>query len=228
MRYRDFPKEEHAMDESEFEGAEHYLPEERTHEALNEAGEQCRGCNLHEGADNFVMGEGTADASLMVVGGSPGDQEDAHGAPFVGEAGERLDRALADAGLDREEIYLSTAVKHVRRKEGEVVDPEGAQIDACRPWLEAEIANLQPDCIAALGGVAARSILGESVDLTESAGDMFRSKDGPVVVTFDPARTAVEEEGEKFRALVEALRTAHRESQREESFGSGAGRRPGG
>ncbi len=156
-----------------------------------EAG-RCRRCPLFGPATQIVFGEGPERARLMFVGEQPGDQEDMQGRPFVGPAGQIFDAALAQAGLDRAQAYVTNAVKHFKFK------PEGkrriherpniSEVNHCRWWLKREIEILQPDLIIALGATAARSLTGRNVAITTSRGSILESEEGvPVLVTIHPS-----------------------------------------
>lgn len=177
------------MPSSDYEGAEPYLPDETTPASLRDAGADCRGCDLYENARCFVAGSGNTDAELMLVGEAPGKNEDRQGRPFVGAAGRRLDTILGECGIDRKELYISNGVKHIRRVDGEIKTPKVSQIRACRPWLEAEIQMVAPDCIVALGKISARSTLHRPVTIGEEHGEPLESPYGPVVVTYHPSAT---------------------------------------
>lgn len=155
-----------------------FLPPRFTLPSLQRAAEICGGCDLHHIGTKTVFGEGPAPARLMLLGEQPGDREDVEGRPFVGPAGALLDGALADAGLDRTEIYLTNTVKHFRwegmrgqrrlhRK------PSTAQIAACRPWLDAELSVVRPEILVCLGATAAQAILGRSFKVTEHRGEIL-------------------------------------------------------
>ena len=152
---------------------------ERTLPVLQKAVQSCRACTICENATQAVFGEGPADASLVIVGEQPGDQEDRAGHPFVGPAGQLLDRALQMAGIDRQQIYLTNAVKHFKWKpRGKTrlhQNPSSAEISACRPWLTAELAVVQPQTLICLGTSAAQSILGKAVTLREMRGQSLAS-----------------------------------------------------
>lgn len=143
-------------------------------EQLRAAVNACQRCTLWRGATQGVAGEGPDDARLMLVGEQPGDAEDLAGRPFVGPAGAMLDRALAEAGLDRNTIYLTNAVKHFKHEPGGKrrlhVKPNTVEIQACRGWLSQEIQLLCPQLIVALGTTAARSVLGRPVTITSMRG----------------------------------------------------------
>src|ERR1700724_734624 len=139
--------------------ARDFLPKRMTLSSLAAAVQECRGCDLYKNATQAVFGEGSADAEVMIVGEQPGDQEDLAGRPFVGPAGKLLDNALVEAGIDREKVYVTNAVKHFkwepRGKRRIHKKPNAAEITACRPWLDSEIAAIRPKVIVCLGATAA-------------------------------------------------------------------------
>jgi uracil-DNA glycosylase len=151
-----------------------YLPERRSLAALQKAVQSCQGCDLYMRATQAVFGEGPAAARVALVGEVPGDKEDLQGHPFVGPAGAILDRALVEAGIDRSDVYVTNAVKHFkfeqRGKRRIHKKPNSAEIRACQPWLEAEMAAVRPHVIVCLGATAAQSILGSSYRLTKEHG----------------------------------------------------------
>jgi uracil-DNA glycosylase family protein len=134
----------------------------------------CTACDLYKTATQVVFGEGPAAAAAMFVGEQPGDQEDKLGQPFVGPAGKLLDRALADAGIDREQVYLTNVVKHFkwvgRGKRRIHQKPKWSEVAACRPWLEAELAVVQPRVLVCLGAVAAQTLLGREFRVSRQRG----------------------------------------------------------
>jgi DNA polymerase len=139
-------------------GAEVYVPEGAADlDELRQAAAKCRGCSLYEGATQTVFGAGEVSARVVLVGEVPGDQEDRQGAPFVGPAGRLLDKALVEAGIDRDDAYVTNAVKHFKFKQAAPgkrrihQTPDAAEIAACRPWLAAEFALLDPVVIVSLG-----------------------------------------------------------------------------
>jgi uracil-DNA glycosylase len=144
--------------------AEPFLPKRLTLPALGEAVQRCRGCPLYANATQAVFGEGRQSARVMLVGEQPGDHEDRAGAPFVGPAGQLLDRALDEAGLDRKETYVTNAVKHFKwkpRGPRRIHDkPSWSEQVACRPWLDAELAVVEPEVLILLGATAAQTLLG--------------------------------------------------------------------
>lgn len=143
----------------------HSLPQ------LREAAQGCRGCDLYLHATQAVFGAGPRRAHVMMVGEQPGDQEDKAGEPFVGPAGRVLDDALDQAGIDRGEVYVTNAVKHFkwtpRGKRRIHSKPSAREVQACRPWLEAELQVVKPQIVVCLGATAAGSLLGSSFRLTQ-------------------------------------------------------------
>jgi len=158
-------------------GADPYVPENATPKELREAAQGCKGCELYRHATQVVMGEGPAHASIMMVGEQPGDKEDRAGEPFVGPAGELLNRALEDAGIDRASVYLTNAVKHFkfeeRGKRRIHKKPTDGETTACKPWLWAELARVRPRIIVCLGATAARSVIGKQHKLLAQRGEFF-------------------------------------------------------
>ncbi|MFC4138614.1 MULTISPECIES: UdgX family uracil-DNA binding protein [unclassified Microbacterium] len=200
-------------------GAQEWVPEHGGLGALRQAAPDCRGCELWQDATQVVFSEGPARASMMLVGEQPGDQEDLEGEPFVGPAGRRLDAAIDAARLDRNGLYLTNAVKHFRferRGRRRIHEkPAIGHIDACRPWLAAEIAVVRPDVVVAMGTTAARSVLGRNVRIGEVRGTILESADAsgtPTVVTVHPSSLLrIPEEAARetaFQAFVADLRRA--------------------
>jgi len=169
-----------------------FLPEKLTLEALAEAASGCRGCPLYKDATQTVFGQGRASARLMLVGEQPGDKEDKEGEPFVGPAGRLLDKALEKAGIDRAEAYVTNAVKHFKwRPRGNRrlhQTPRVGEIEACKPWLEAEVEAVEPEAVLAMGATAARSLFGSEVKVTKDRGKPLESPLAPVAaVTIHPS-----------------------------------------
>ncbi|SNS75465.1 DNA polymerase [Geodermatophilus pulveris] len=146
-------------------------------EGLRAAAAGCRACELWEPATQTVFGEGPETARVVFVGEQPGDQEDRRGEPFVGPAGRLLDRALGDAGIERGDAYITNAVKHFRftptpkRRLHQTPGPE--HLRACRPWLEAEFAVLQPEVVVCLGATAAKALISPSFRITRERGQLL-------------------------------------------------------
>ena len=159
---------------------------------LRRAASTCTSCPLHAHATQTVFGEGPRKAALMLIGEQPGDVEDRAGRPFVGPSGELLDRALAQAGIGREDVYVTNAVKHFgwepRGKRRIHRTPRLSEIQACRPWLEHELAAVTPRVVVLLGGVAARALLGPQARVTALRGTVLSTPWAPaVVVTTHPS-----------------------------------------
>lgn len=157
-------------------GAAEFVPPRSDLPALRAAAAECRGCELYGPATQTVFGEGDVDARVVLVGEQPGDREDRQGRPFVGPAGRVLDDGLADAGIDRTRTYLTNVVKHFRftvperGKRRLHKTPARSHILACRPWLRAELALLDPDVLVCLGATAAKAVFGPSFRLTDRRG----------------------------------------------------------
>ncbi len=176
---------------------------------LEAAVQGCRRCDLWRHATQGVAGEGLARAAMMLVGEQPGDQEDLTGKPFVGPAGQLLDRALAAAGIDRAEVYVTNAVKHFkfepRGKRRLHKSPDASEVQACRWWFEQERALVRPRVIVALGATAARQVLGRPVALMQARGRPIDLGDGAVaLLTLHPA-FALRVPGEEARAEAIAM-----------------------
>ena len=146
---------------------------------MRSAVQSCRACDLWEGATQGVMGEGAARASLMLVGEQPGDREDIQGHPFVGPAGGILDKGLGQAGITSDQVYITNVVKHFRYKaRGKRrihQKPDRWQVSACLPWLETEIAMVQPTALVCLGATAAQALLGPHVRIGRDRGKPIES-----------------------------------------------------
>jgi DNA polymerase len=162
-----------------------FLPPRRTLSALEDAASGCRGCDLYRDATQTVFGEGPSGAELMLVGEQPGDREDREGRPFVGPAGRLLDRALADAGIDRAAVYVTNVVKHFRwaprGKKRIHRKPNLAEIRACEPWLRAELDAVTPRALVLLGATASQALLGKDFRVTEHRGELLDSALAPIV-----------------------------------------------
>jgi DNA polymerase len=185
-----------------------FLPERKSLKALREAAASCRGCHLYAGATQTVFGEGLKRARLMMVGEMPGDREDRAGHVFVGPAGRELDKALGRVGIARADVYITNAVKHFkfeeRGKRRIHQTPRKSEVDACFPWLRAELGVVAPEVLVLLGATAAKALLGSSFRLTASRGRPLES---------DLARfvTATVHPSAILRAPDEAARMAERE-----------------
>jgi uracil-DNA glycosylase family protein len=156
------------------------VPARPTPGNLRKAAQECRACNLWEGTTQAVMGQGARKAKLMIVGEQPGDREDVEGHPFVGPAGRVLDRGLEQAGIARDEVYITNVVKHFRYKtRGKRrihQTPDRWQVTACLPWLEAELKLVHPEALVCLGATAAQALLGSHVRIGKDRGRPIASE----------------------------------------------------
>jgi uracil-DNA glycosylase len=150
---------------------------QRSLTALREVAAGCRACDLWRNATQTVFGEGRRTAEVMLIGEQPGDKEDLAGHPFVGPAGRVLDQALNDVGIDREQVYVTNAVKHFKwkaRGKRRIHDkPNAAEVAACRPWPDAELATVRPRVVVLLGATAAQALLGRSFRVTKERGKVL-------------------------------------------------------
>jgi len=155
-------------------------------EQLRRDAADCQACPLWQTGTQTVFGEGAASAQVVFVGEQPGDQEDKQGRPFVGPAGRVLDEALEGAGIDRRHVYITNAVKHFKWKpQGKRrlhQKPNAAEINACRPWLDAEIARLKPELLVLLGATAAQALLGRDFRVTLQRGQFIERPGLPLMV----------------------------------------------
>jgi DNA polymerase len=171
----------------QFPTAEPFLPAKLALPALREAAKGCEGCDLYRCATQTVFGQGPKNARVMFVGEQPGDQEDRQGKPFVGPAGRMLNATLEKVGIDRAQVYVTNAVKHFKfeqhGKRRIHSKPSARQVAACKPWLKAEVAVIQPDVLVALGASAAQAILGSGFKVTQHRGEVIRDTTwAPVVM----------------------------------------------
>jgi uracil-DNA glycosylase family protein len=202
--------------------AAEFVPETDDLNVLSDASQNCKGCDLYRNATQAVFGGGSRDAKVVLVGEQPGDQEDKTGQPFVGPAGRLLDKALVAAGIDRERVYITNAVKHFkfeeRGKRRIHKTPSRTEVVSCRPWLLAEIESIEPDVVVLLGATAAKSLMGSSFRLTAHRGEVLRlpaddktidlDVDPRVVATVHPSailRGPSEDRQKAFDALVADL-----------------------
>jgi DNA polymerase len=193
------------------------VPEIESLEEIAAAAKSCTACPLYRRATQTVFGEGPKRAAMMMIGEQPGDSEDLAGKPFVGPAGKMLDRALADIGIDRQQVYVTNTVKHFkwepRGKRRIHQKPSARDIAACRPWMEAELRLVEPKVLVCLGSTAAQAIFGPSFRVTRQRGQVLPSPfSSKTVVTVHPSsllRQPDEETQEREYALfVNDLRVA--------------------
>jgi DNA polymerase len=162
------------------------VPARATIDRLQDAAAACRACDLWRSGTQTVFGDGSRQARIIFVGEQPGDEEHVQGKPFVGPAGRLLDRALVDAGIDRRDVYVTNVVKHFkwepatpgRGKKRIHKKPNGREIRACRPWLDAEVRTLDPDLIVCLGATAAQALLGSKFLVSRRRGEFIESPGG--------------------------------------------------
>jgi DNA polymerase len=199
-----------------------FIPQQGDLVALEHASRACQGCELHMAATQTVFGQGPSQARIMMVGEQPGDEEDRRGVGFIGPAGNILNEALQEAGLARDSVYLTNAVKHFRfipaGRARRHQTPRPSHIVACRPWLAAELSIVQPKVIVCLGATAARSLLGHAVRVMERRGTIQPSEWAQgLMVTIHPAAVLRAVTGHTrrhlYRSLVDDLQTAARYSR---------------
>jgi len=197
------------------DSAAEFVPASLSLPKLRRAAAGCRGCPLWKDATQTVFGVGPRKAELMLVGEQPGDREDREGEPFVGPAGGVLARALESAGIETGDVYLTNAVKHfkwqARGKRRLHQTPRAGEVEACRPWLEAELKSVRPTGLLALGGTAAKALFGASVRVTRDRGRLIESPLAPVAaLTLHPSAILRlrdhDEREDALAALVDDLR----------------------
>lgn len=186
-------------------------------EALRAQAKTCTACPLWRNATQTVFGDGPASATIVLIGEQPGDAEDIAGQPFVGPAGRLLDQALADAGLQRTALYVTNAVKHFkwepRGKRRLHKTPAQREIDACRRWLDAELAAIGPKLAVCLGAIATRALLGPDATIAKFRGAVLSERNPPLLVTTHPSavlRAPPEVRSGAYAALVADLKVAAR------------------
>ncbi|HEX2883573.1 MAG TPA: UdgX family uracil-DNA binding protein [Candidatus Limnocylindria bacterium] len=192
------------------------LAEPHSLDELRDLARGCRACDLWARATQTVFGDGPRRASLLLVGEQPGNSEDLEGAPFVGPAGRLLDQALADAGIDRGDVYLTNVVKHFKWRRAPSGKrrihqrPDRGEIEACRPWLAAEVARVRPRLIVCLGATAAQALLGRGFRVTRQHGEVLDSDLGPTLGTIHPSAVlrAPDDRDAVYGQLVDDLRAA--------------------
>jgi DNA polymerase len=201
----------------EYPTAEAFMPAKITLETLREAAAGCQGCPLYKLGTQTVFGEGLKQSRVMMIGEQPGDQEDKAGKPFIGPAGQVLDDALAEVGIDRREVYVTNSVKHFKWEPRGArrihAKPGAREIQACKPWLTAELQVVKPQMVVCLGATAAQALMGKEFRITKSRGEIFR--DTPyapwLMATAHPSsilRVPAEDREAAYRAFVEDLRIA--------------------
>ncbi|GGL00740.1 UdgX family uracil-DNA binding protein [Streptomyces flaveus] len=213
--------------------AEPFVPQRGGLAALRKAAAECHGCPLHRDATQTVFGTGDTDARVLIVGEQPGDQEDRQGKPFVGPAGRLLDRALAEAGIDPGQTYVTNAVKHfkftiphsrLRSSGGTPIGPGKRRIHkspslremtACGPWLAAELAVVDPELIVVLGATAGKALLGSSFRVTQQRGTLLEEeihgRRTRLVATIHPSAALRADDREAvYQGLVSDLKVAAR------------------
>jgi uracil-DNA glycosylase family protein len=192
-----------------------FVPAGADLDGLRAAATRCTGCELYAHATQTVFGRGAQDARVVLVGEQPGDQEDRQGAPFVGPAGEVLDRALAEVGLPREQLYVTNVVKHFkfeqRGKRRIHQTPRASEINACRPWIEAELALIRPEVLVCLGATAARALISPDFRILKERGRFASSRWAPkTLATLHPSAVLRGEDdadqARLYAMLVEDLR----------------------
>jgi uracil-DNA glycosylase len=181
-----------------------FLPDRRSLKALREASMGCRGCHLWRGATQTVFGEGRKSSRVMLVGEQPGDKEDRAGEPFVGPAGRELDRGLEAAGIERADAYVTNVVKHFKFEERGRrrihQTPKRFEIEACKPWLEEELAVVKPEALVLLGATAAKALLGSSFRVTQHRGELLDADLAPIVTATIHPSAILRGPDEKARA----------------------------
>jgi DNA polymerase len=203
-----------ALDREERDAA---IAKARSITRLRELATGCRACHLWARATQTVFGDGPSHARFLIVGEQPGNSEDLEGAPFVGSAGRLLDRALVDAGIDRRQAYVTNVVKHfkwrrARTGKKRIHDkPNRAEVEACSPWLEAEVTRIRPKLIVCLGATAAQALLGREFRVTRQHGEVIESDLGTTLATIHPSavlRAPDDVRDETYDGLVADLRAA--------------------
>jgi DNA polymerase len=190
--------------------AEPYVPATTSLKTLAAAAQDCRGCDLYKHATQAVLGAGLRTARVVLVGEQPGDQEDLAGEPFVGPAGALLDKALADAGIRRADVYVTNAVKHFkwepRGKRRIHKKPRLSEVKACRPWLDAELRAIAPALVVCLGSTAAQSVFGPQFKLMQMRGQVLTTPgDRRALATIHPSAVLRAPDSEGRRAAYEML-----------------------
>src|ERR1700730_5292542 len=189
-----------------------FLPREKTLSELRSAAASCKGCPLWRNATQTVFGSGKSSAKFLFVGEQPGDKEDIAGKPFVGPAGKLLDQALSQAGIQREKVYITNAVKHFKwfpkRKRRIHQKPTAREIEACRPWLTAEIEAVRRECIVCVGTTAVHAVFGNPMKISGIRGETLSSDlCQRVIVTVHPSSLLRIQEAEQRAQAMEQFVT---------------------
>jgi uracil-DNA glycosylase len=195
-----------------------FLPERLSLSELRDAAAGCKACDLWKTGTQTVFGEGAKKSEVMLVGEQPGDYEDREGRPFVGPAGQLLDRGLEEAGIDRRLAYVTNVVKHfkwqARGKRRIHQKPNWAEMTACRPWLEGELQVVKPNVLVCLGATAAQALLGRDFRVSRQRGQLVESPLAPhVLATVHPSSILRADEADReteMRAFVNDLRKVAR------------------
>jgi uracil-DNA glycosylase len=195
------------------------VPDRPTLTKLREAAAGCRACPLWKSGTQTVFGAGRRSAEVMLVGEVPGDREDREGRPFVGPAGRILDQALDDAGIDRDDAYVTNVVKHFKwipkGKRRIHQRPNAEEISACRPWLEAELRVVKPKAMVCLGATAAKALLGSGFRVTRDRGKLVEMELAPIATgTVHPSSILRIDDEEERRAARDELSEDLREIAR--------------
>ena len=203
--------------------AAEFIPASVELPVLRAAANSCKGCDLYCNATQVVFGQGPETAGVMFIGEQPGDKEDIAGRPFIGPAGQMLDRGLAEAGIDRGEVYVTNAVKHFKFEQRGTrrihAKPNAREMSACRPWLEAEIASVRPKLIVCLGATAAQSLMGPQFRITRDRGQIFNDTQwAPALIATNHPSAILrvpDEEGrqEAYEHFVKDLQIVQREME---------------
>jgi len=201
------------------DSAENFFPERKSLKAFRDAAADCKACDLWKRGTQTVFGEGPRRAEVLFVGEQPGNEEDLSGKPFVGPAGRLLNDALTEAGIDREQTYVTNIVKHFkwepRGKRRIHKKPNAGEIAACQPWLEAEIGLIKPKVIVCLGATAAQALLGPKFKVSKQRGQFIESALAPyILATVHPSSIlrAPDDEtrhAEKRRFVDDLKKVAH-------------------
>ena len=195
------------------------MPAKPTLNNLREAAASCKGCDLYKNASQTVFGEGPGEATVMFVGEQPGDFEDKAGHPFVGPAGRMFDKALAEAQLSRDEVYVTNAVKHFKwtpqGKRRKHQRPLMSEVMACKPWLKAELDLVRPKVLVCLGATAAQSVLGKVILITKERGKFVGSDLAPATfITIHPSaiyrHPSKDEQEKEYRRFVSEMKLVQR------------------